>query len=156
MTDERDEGRGPRAQQEAQRRRRRGDDELGADKRLPIPPEVQAWADQNDMHLRWVNDEGNRMHRFTQRDDYDPVPNVEPVPVGTQDGVSIKAHLLAKPKAFKREDEARAEARRKANEEALFRDPNAAAAASKKPQPGGAETFMTESSGIRRGNQVLE
>jgi hypothetical protein len=45
--------------------------ELAAAKRLPIPPEVEAELKAKGHAPRWVNDEGNRMHRFTVQDDYD-------------------------------------------------------------------------------------
>jgi hypothetical protein len=124
MDDDRSQG---RAAQETQRRRRRGDEALAATKRLPIPPEVQARLDAQGLSPRWVNDQNNRMHRFTVQDDYDPVEGVEPVPVGTDEaGKPILAHLLAKPKDFIREDQEKADARIKATEEALFRKPDAA------------------------------
>jgi hypothetical protein len=156
MGDDRSQG---RAAQETQRRRRRSDEGLSAAKRLPIPPEVQAWADANDMHLRWVNDEGNRMYQLTELDDYNKVEGVDPVPVMTGlDQKPISAHLLAKPKEFMREDQDRAEAKRKLTEEALFRSPDAAdgVGAGSNPNPATAQRYVSKDSKIGRANQVLD
>lgn len=156
MADERSQG---RAAEEAQRRRRRGDDGLAASKRLPIPPEIEAKLKAEGLQPRWVNDEGNRMHRFTVQDDYDKVAGVDPVPVGTgADGKPILAHLLAKPIAFVQEDQARAEAKRKQVEEALFRSPDAAdqAGAGSNPNPATVQRYVTKESKIGRANQVLD
>jgi hypothetical protein len=148
-----------RAAQETQRRRRRSDEALSATKRLPIPPEVQAELDANGLQPRWVNDEGNRMHRFTVQDDYDKVAGVEPVPVGTDPaGQPILAHLLAKPKDFIREDQDRAEIKRKQVEEALFRSPDAAdqASAGRNPNPATVRRYVADETKIGRANQVLD
>jgi hypothetical protein len=156
MSDDRSQG---RAAQETQRRRRRSDEALSAAKRLPIPPEVQAWADANDMHLRWVNDEGNRMYLLTEQDDYNKVENVQPVPVMTGlDGKPIEAHLLAKPKAFMQEDQDRAEAKRKRQEDALFRSPDEVdrAGAGENPNPANVQRYVSKDSKIGRANQVLD
>lgn len=157
MDEELDRSQG-RAAQETQRRRRRGDSELAANKRLPIPEEVQAWADANDMHLRWVNDEGNRMHRFTVQDDYDPVEGVDPVPVAVGGDKSIMAHLLAKPKEFVREDREKADQRLRAQEDALFRTADAPdqAGAGSNPNPATARRYVAPESTIGRANQVLD
>ena len=156
MSDDRSQG---RAEQETQRRRRRGDDGLAATKRLPIPPEIQAELKAKGLHPRWVNDEGNRMHQLTVQDDYDKVAGVDPVPVGTSiDGTPILAHLLAKPIAFMKEDQDRAEAARKRQEEALFRSPDEAdrAGAGANPNPATAQRYVSDESKIGRANQVLE
>jgi hypothetical protein len=156
MTDDRSQG---RAAQETQRRRRRSDEALAAAKRLPIPPEIEAKLEAEGLTPRWVNDEGNRIHRFTKQDDYDPVEGVDPVPVGTgDDGKPILAHLLAKPKDFVREDQDRADDRRKAVEEALFRTPDAAdqAGASPNPNPATAQRYVAKETKIGRANQVLD
>jgi hypothetical protein len=148
-----------RAEQETQRRRRRDDGALHAAQRLPIPPEVQAELDAKGLQPRWVNDEGNRLHRFTVQDEYDKVAGVDPVPVGTNAaGQPILAHLLAKPKDFIREDQAKAEAKLKLTEEALFRSPDAAdqAAASRNPNPATAQRYVAPESSIGRRNQVLD
>src|SRR5688572_20702542 len=113
-----------RAAEETQRRRRRGNEALSAAERLPIPPEVKARLDAEGLVPRWVNDEGNRMHRFTVLDDYNKVEGVEPVPVDTDKaGNPILAHLLAKRQDFIEEDRTNAEERRKAVEGSLFRQP---------------------------------
>src|SRR5678815_4264344 len=100
-------GQGSRAEAEAQRRRRRtdGEDPLATSLKLAIPPEVEARLKAEGRVPRWVNDERNRMHRFTVKDDYDKVEGVEPVPVGVaEDGKPILAHLLSKPAEFVEED----------------------------------------------------
>lgn len=156
MSDDRSQG---RAAQEKAQRRRRGDEALAATRRLPIPPEVKAELEARGLHPRWVNDQGNRMHRFTVQDDYDPVEGVEPVPVGTaEDGKPILAHLLAKPKDFIREDQRKSDARRKLTEEALFRTPDAVdqAGAGANPNPATARRYVSEESKIGRTNQVLD
>lgn len=154
MSDDRSQG---RAAQETQRRRRRSDEGLSAAKRLPIPPEIEAELKAKNLHPRWVNDEGNRMHQLTQLDDYNKVEGVEPVPVGTGvDGKPILAHLLAKPIEFMREDQDRAEAQRKLTEEALFRSPDAADAERANPNPASAQRYVSKDSKIGRANQVLD
>lgn len=147
-----------RAQVEAQRRRRRGDEALAAAARLPIPPEVKARLEAEGLVPRWVNDQDNRMHRFTVQDDYDPVPGVPPVPVGTDKaGQPILAHLLAKRRDFIEEDRDKAEARRKEREEAFFKRPDAADAAGQgsNPNPASAPRYVAPESKIGRANQVL-
>lgn len=157
MTDDRSQG---RAAQETQRRRRRSDEALSATRRLPIPPEIEAELKAKGLHPRWVNDQGNRMHRFTVQDDYDPVEGVEPVPVGTgEDGKPILAHLLAKPLEFVREDREKADQRIKATEDALFRTPDEVAeqaAAGRNPSPATARRYVAPETKIGRANQVLD
>lgn len=156
MADERE--RQGRAQQEQAQRRRRSDGELQATQRLPIPPEVAARLERDGLQPRWVNDQSNRMHRFTVQDDYDKVEGVEPVPVGTDEaGKPIMAHLLAKRKDFIAEDQAKAEEKRKTVEDALFRSPDAAAAAAGNPSQAPKQgTYIDKASKIGRGNQILE
>lgn len=98
---------------ETQTRRRRSEDvETGLDLKLSIPDEIR--AANPDKVFRWVNDEGARIHNLTVRDDYDKVEGIDPRPVGTdKNGKQLLSHLLAKPKAFADEDEARKEARRR-------------------------------------------
>ena len=121
----------------AQGRRRRGKDDLSASARLAIPPEDQAEADRKGLQLRWVNDEGNRMYQLTKLDDYGPVEGVDPVPIGKdKDGQPIKAHLLAKPKAYIAEDQAVREEARKAQERAFVNDPQAMQGKGANPNPG--------------------
>lgn len=150
--------RGSRAEVEAQRRRRRGNEALAAAERLPIPPEIKAKLEADGLSPRWVNDQGNRMHRFTVQDDYDKVEGVEPVPVGTDEaGRPILAHLLAKRKDFIAEDRTNAEDRRKATEASLFRKPENVDAAGQgsNPNPASAQRYVAPESKIGRANQVL-
>lgn len=121
MTEER--GRQSRQVEERQERRRRRDDTIDGSQslKLAIPPEVEARLKAEGRTPRWINDDGNRMHNLTVRDDYDKVEGVAPVPVGTKDGKPIMAHLCSKPTAFIEEDRAKAEKRRKETERALLR-----------------------------------
>lgn len=151
-------GRPPRSEETAQRRRRRGN-EQAIDAKLPIPPEVQTELDAKGLVPRWVNDEGNRMHRLTVQDDYDPVAGVDPVPVGLdKTGKPIMAHLLAKPRAYIEEDQAKAEAKRQETERAMFERPGdeTRSRAGKNPAPGTAERYIAPETSFRRGNQILE
>lgn len=159
-TEKRGPGRPPRQQETAQRRRRRADTGPAREKRLPIPPEVEARLKREGRVPRWVNDQGNRMHRFTVQDDYDPVEGVAPVPVGTNEaGQPILAHLLSKPADFIREDREAADKRLRETEEALFRKPEAADASARgrNPNPATAERYLDDATkldtGARR-NQV--
>jgi hypothetical protein len=153
-------GRPRRAEETAQRRRRRSDEGLAPARKLEIPPDVAKRLEAEGRNPRWVNDEGNRMYRLTQLDDYDKVEGVEPVPVGVApDGKPILAHLLSKPIEFIAEDRAKAEQRRAATEEALFTHPDAAEQAGKgrNPNPATAERYLDKSTNVRRGgNQILE
>jgi hypothetical protein len=151
--------RGSRAEAETQRRRRRGDEALAAAKRLPIPPEIQAKLDKDGLVPRWVNDQGNRMHRFTVQDDYDPVEGVEPVPVGTDEaGKPILAHLLAKRRDFIEDDRKAADDHRKEVEASLFRKPEDVDAAGKgsNPNPASVRRYVAPESKMGRANQVLD
>lgn len=149
------EARQGRADEVRQERRRRGDVELRGEARLPIPPEVAKRLEAQGLVPRWVNDEGNRMHRFTVLDDYDLVDGVEPVPVGNaKDGTPIMARLVAKRADFMREDQHKADQKRKDLEQSLQRGktPNEAA----NPNPADGERYVVPGTSIRRGNQVLE
>ena len=85
------------------RRRREGDLDAGVVLRLGLPPGLEEKYPNDD--FRWVNDEGNRVHFLTTRDDYDIVPEVEGRPVGTtMDGKPINAVLLRKSKEFAEAD----------------------------------------------------
>lgn len=157
--DDRDERTIGRAEVEAQRRRRRGDDALAATKRLPIPPEIEARLKAKGLVPRWVNDHGNRLYRFLEQDDYDKVEGVEPVPVGTGEaGQPILAHLLAKRRDFIEEDREKADALRRKVEASLVRSPDAADAAGQgsNPNPATAERYVTPESKIGRANQVVD
>jgi hypothetical protein len=78
-----------------ERRRRKGT----ATHKLAIPEAIQ--KRHPDMEFRWVRDLGARMQQVTQSDDWDKVPNVDPIHGGTGEaGTGYKMHLLMKPKAF--------------------------------------------------------
>lgn len=84
---------------ENERRRRKG----AATHKLAIPDAVKD-AHPN-MEFRWGRDLGGRMQQLTQSDDWDKVPEVEPIHGGTGEaGTGYKLHLLMKPKAFLEED----------------------------------------------------
>jgi len=88
---------------QTRRRRSDGDLDAGLVLRLGLPPGIQEKYPTDE--FRWVNDEGNRVHFLTTRDDYDIVPEVEGRPVGTtMDGKPINAVLLRKPKEFAEAD----------------------------------------------------
>lgn len=156
---ERNEG---RAAVERKARRRRGDETLAPAKRLPIPPEIEARLKAEGRTPRWANDEGDRIYRLTERDDYDKVEGVAPVPTGiAKDGTPIMAHLLSKPNEFIREDRDKAEERRMATQKALFRDPNAAQQVAGNPgnsrSAPEATTYLDPASKIRRGgNEIID
>lgn len=85
------------------RRRREGDLDSNLVLRLGLPPGIEEKYPNDE--FRWVNDEGNRVHFLTTRDDYDIVSEVEGRPVGTTvDGKPINAVLLRKPKEFAEAD----------------------------------------------------
>ncbi len=158
-------GRPPRAAQETQRRRRRGNEDLSASAKLAIPPEAQEYLDRNNLVPRWANDEGTRLHRLTVKDDYDKVPEdlAPPVLVGVaQDGKTpVHAHLLAKPRDFVEEDQREREERRRAQERAFVTDPSSIPQAAGAPNPGQAVRYVAKGSKIesgerRGGNQILE
>ena len=144
----------------AQERRRRDDTLVNQAQRLPIPPEVTKRLQAEGRTPRWTNDEGNRIHQLTKLDDYDIVPDVSPVPVGTdKSGQPIMAHLLSKPTAFIEEDRAKAEDRRKSVERGLVRGqvPNAPGQeAAPVRGAGGAEIYVDTATSIGRGNQLLD
>lgn len=93
----------PKREEETQteRRRRKG----GTTEKLAIPDAVK--QQYPDMEFRWGRDDGNRMHQLTQNDDWDAVPGVKPIHGGKgENGQGMNMHLLMKPKAFMREDQA--------------------------------------------------
>ena len=147
-----------RADTVRQQRRRRGDSEFRADKRLNIPPEVEERLKAQGLVPRWVHDVGNRMQRFTERDDYDKVEGVDPVPVDTdQNGKPILAHLLAKRADFIQEDRDAAEAKRREREKALVRGKvEDGGAGVNAPPSGPSEFYVAKGTEIGRGNQILE
>ena len=147
-----------RVEEVRRERRRRGDVELRANKRLPIPPDVEQRLKDQGLVPRWVNDEGNRMHQLTVQDDYDPVEGVEPVPIGTdKTGKPIMAHLLAKRADFIAEDREQREAKRRETETALLRgEVPASGGDNPRPADTGSSTYVAKGTEIRRGNQILE
>ena len=153
-------GRPPRQSQVAGERRRRDDSNFQASQRLAIPAEVQARLDAEGKVPRWANDDGNRLHRLTQQDDYEFVEDVEPVPAGTdKHGNPMKAHLLAKRKDFIEEDKRTSDERRRGVERAMVRgEVPTSAGAEPVPVEGamGATTYVVKGSSIGRENKILE
>lgn len=148
-----------RAAEVAAKRRRRGNSEMRAEARLPIPEEVRERLKAQGLEPRWVNDTGNRMHQLTVQDDYDPVEGVEPVPVGTDPhtGKPILAHLLAKRADFIQEDRAKREKTRDNTEQSLLRGEVPGGADPDNPRPAGpSPTYVARGTNISRGNQILE
>lgn len=146
----------------AKSRRRRDNTAFGAPLKLGVPPEIAEKMAKEGRSVRWVNDQGNRMYRLTKLDDYDKVPGVDPVPVGTnEDGTPLLAHLLSKPTEFVEEDRKVAEKRRKTVEagmvkgKQLVQGPDGEMLA---PIQGhkGAEVYVDKATSIGRGNQILE
>jgi hypothetical protein len=154
-----------RVEETAQRRRRRDDTNFQQTAKMAIPEEVMERLKAEGRSPRWVNDERNRIHNLTVNDDYDKVEGVDPVPVGTrEDGTPLLAHLLSKPTEFLREDQAKAEARRKATEEGMVKGKMPVKTDDGEvlvPVQGarGAETYADKANTIGspgRGNKILE
>lgn len=84
-----------------ERRRRTG----GMADKLAIPQEII--ARHPDMEFRWGRDDQGRIQGLTQADDWEKVPDVEPIHGGTgSQGTGMKMHMLMKPKKFMDEDRA--------------------------------------------------
>lgn len=101
-------GRPPRAEVEhAERRRRRGS--ATGISPLDVPQELTDRLRAEGKEGRWINDLGNRMVQKTVHDDWDKVPGVEPVIVGTDKRTNqpIHAYYCSKPAAFLEEDRAK-------------------------------------------------
>lgn len=97
-----------RAAETRRERRRRDDGDLdrGARMKLAIPKEIQDQAKREGKTLRWLNDEGNRMHDMTVDDDWDLVQDMKPVPVSTAaDGSPVYARLCSKHEDWWQEDQ---------------------------------------------------
>lgn len=151
-----------RKEEERQQRRRRHDGSLDAmqNKRMAIPEEIEARLKAEGLTPRWVNDEGNRLHNLTVRDDYEKVDGVKPVRVGTaKDGKPIMAHLCAKRTDFIAEDQANADKRRRDMERAMVKGhvPTGPGGESAPVQGKlGAETYVVGGTSIGRENQIIE
>jgi hypothetical protein len=154
-----DEPRQGRKEEVAAQRRRRGNSEMRADARLPIPEDVAAQLKAKGLVPRWVNDTGNRIYRLTEQDDYDRVEGVEPVPVGNDPftGKPMLAHLLAKRADFIAEDRAERAKVRDNTEQSLLRGEVPGGADPDNPRPAGpSPTYVANGTNISRGNQILE
>jgi len=146
----------------AQRRRRRDNTAFGPSLKLAIPEHIAEKMAEQGRSVRWVNDQGNRMHQLTKLDDWDKVPGVDPIPVGTaEDGKPMRAYLCSKPTEFIMEDRKVAEQRRRTVEagmvkgKQLVKGPDGEMLA---PIQGskGAEIYVDKATSIGRGNQILE
>jgi hypothetical protein len=157
MTEQRE--REDRSTTVARERRRRDDIAEVKAQRLPIPPEVEARLKAEGRTPRWVNDERNQIYRLTVQDDYDPVEDVAPVPVGTENGKPILAHLLSKPTEFIAQDQAKREEQRREREQGLLKG-KIARNPGEEPAPltghGGTEMYVTKDTKIGRGNQIID
>jgi hypothetical protein len=146
----------------AKRRRRRDNAAFGASLKLAIPEAIAEKMAAEGRSVRWVNDEGNRMHQLTKLDDWDKVSGVPPVPVGTNEGGKpILAHLCSKPTEFIEEDRKAAEDRRRTVEAGMVKGKSLVKTADGEvlaPIQGqaGAEIYVDKASSIGRGNQILE
>lgn len=114
-------GRPPRAAMERAARRRR----VGVDvdtSALAVSEDIKRDLAQKGLEGRWINDIGNRMYHKTQQDDWDKVPEVEPVPVGVDRMTNkpILAHFCAKPKEFIAEDNRARLGKLETQEKAVF------------------------------------
>jgi hypothetical protein len=151
-----------RQEEVAQGRRRRDDTNFQQTQKLHIAPEVAERLKAEGRSPRWVNDEGNRLYQLTKLDDYDKVEGVDPVPVGTrEDGTPLLAHLLSKPIEFLREDQAKAEARRRSVEQGMVKGKQAVKTDEGEmlvPVQGakGAEIYPVSGNTIGGGNKILE
>jgi len=89
-----------------ERRRRTG----GTSVKLAIPASVI--KAHPDMEFRWGRDDEGRIQQLTQNDDWDKVPDLDPIHGGIgRAGQAMKQYLLMKPKRFMAEDRAKKLAR---------------------------------------------
>tara|TARA_R100001086_G_scaffold180400_5_gene100184 strand:- start:8808 stop:9260 length:453 start_codon:yes stop_codon:yes gene_type:complete len=94
---------------QTERRRRKG----GTTHKLKVPDHIV--AAHPDMEFRWGRDDEGRIQQLTQNDDWDMVPEVDPIHAGTgKAGNAIQMHLLMKPKEFMAQDRAEKQAMRDA------------------------------------------
>jgi len=95
-------GRPPRAETtQTERRRRTG----GTTVKLAIPAAII--KAHPDMEFRWGRDDEGRIQQLTQNDDWDKVPDLDPIHGGIgRAGQPMKQYLLMKPKRFMEEDRA--------------------------------------------------
>lgn len=151
-----------RTEEERQQRRRRHDGNIDASQRLNlvIPPEIEARLKAEGLTPRWVNDVGSRIANLTQRDDYDTVDGVAPVPVvvDKKKGTTVMAHLLAKRSDFIAEDRAKADEPRRAAEKAMLKGKVKGPDGELAPVSGqhGAEVYVDKASTIGRENRIIE
>jgi hypothetical protein len=123
-----------RASEERHERRRRFDGNLDRTFQLTLAIPDKARDSHPDHDFRWINDDGNRMYAKTQLDDWDTVPEVDPITVGTdREGRPMKAHLCMKRKDFCAEDQARKMADLKEQEMGMIQGARDAASRSDLP-----------------------
>lgn len=109
---------------QTERRRRKG----GSVEKLAIPDAIK--DAHPEMDFRWSRGDAGRIYQLTNNDDWDTVPDVEPIHGGKgEDGKGMKLHLLMKPKAFMREDQRSKMATLDARDKEQLGRPDAAKAA---------------------------
>lgn len=112
----------PKREEVTQTERRRRKGPTGA--KLAVPAEIR--EKYPDMDFRWGRDDGDRMQRLTQADDWDKVPEVAPIHAGRgPSGAAMQQHLLMKPKKFMEQDRAEKVARLNEMEKAQLARPEA-------------------------------
>lgn len=118
-------GRPKREEATSTERRRRQSGQ--ATHKLAIPEAVK--AAHPDMEFRWGRDDEGRIQQLTQNDDWDMVPNVDPIHAGKGTaGTGIKMHLLMKPRKFLEEDRAEKMARLDEQDRGMLAKPEKEAA----------------------------
>lgn len=138
--------RAKRSDEVRQERRRRDHSTLDASRslKLAVPDDVAQKLAAEGRTPRWVNDNGSRMHDLTKLDDYDKVDGVEPRRVGTKDdGSPLMAYLCSKPAEFIAEDRRKADAPRRAAEQAMVKGD-----ASNNPNPEAADFYAVNGNTI--------
>lgn len=150
-------GRTERREEVRQERRRRDDATIDGSQalKLAVPPEVQRKLTEQGRTWRWANDDGNRIQRLTQFDDWDKVEGVEPrtVVIDKAKGTTCQAFLLSKRKDFVEDDRRKADARRREAEDAMLKGavPNAGPNPATRPD----NIYVPDGNKIERGNQVI-
>ena len=131
----------PRKDDVAQERRRRqpGTLDRGQQLKLAVPSAVS--EKYPDHTFRWVNDAGNRIHTLTVLDDWEKVPEVQPMPVGTdKEGKPVMGFLCMKKRDFFDHDQREKLDAIKAREVALVRQPDSPPDAGSYALPGNSIT----------------
>lgn len=151
-------GRQTRREEVRTERRRRDDATLDGSQalKLAVPPEIERKLTEQGRVWRWANDEGNRIYRLTELDDWDKVEGVEPrdVVIDKTKGQTVKAYLLSKPQAFMDEDRHKKEVIRREAEKATM-EGIVPGMPGGQPGPRPANTYADKANKIERGNQII-